>query len=113
MFQDYIDLVLRDEKELDRLYKDLLIGVTRFFRDSEAFEIIADTVIPQILESASDKTEIKIWVPGCATGEEPYSLGILFLEAFGQRGLEPNLKIFATDVHRDSLSKAADGLYSA
>lgn len=112
VFQDYIDLVLRDSDELDLLYKDLLIGVTRFFRDSEAFNVLAQTVIPRILDAVPEKSEIKLWVPGCATGEEPYSLGILFLEACEQRGREVNFKIFATDMHRDSLTKAAEGLFS-
>ncbi|CAK0759049.1 two-component system, chemotaxis family, CheB/CheR fusion protein [Gammaproteobacteria bacterium] len=113
IFQDYIDLVLRDLGELDRLYKDLLIGVTRFFRDEEAFISIAKTVIPLILDSTPAESEIRVWIPACATGEEAYSLGMLFLEAFEQRKREPNLKIFATDMHRDSLQRASEGLYNA
>ncbi len=112
VFQDYVDLVLRDLSELDHLYKDLLIGVTRFFRDEEAFVSIAQTVIPSILDATPVQSEIRLWVPGCATGEEAYSLGILFLEACEQRKREPNLKIFATDMHRDSLQHASEGLYN-
>jgi two-component system CheB/CheR fusion protein len=112
VFQDYIDLVLRNNDELDRLYKDLLIGVTQFFRDTQAFEVLEQSVIPRILDAVDEKSEIKLWVPACATGEESYSLGILFLEACEQRGREANIKIFATDMHRDSLSRAAEGLFS-
>jgi two-component system CheB/CheR fusion protein len=112
IFQDYIDLVLSDNEELDRLYKDLLIGVTRFFRDSEAFDSLSRSVIPQVLDSVGEKADVKLWVPGCATGEEAYSLGILFLEACERLNRSPNIKIFATDVHRDSLLRAAEGLFS-
>jgi len=112
VFQDYIDLVLDNSHELDRLYKDLLIGVTRFFRDSQAFQILEQAVIPQILDAVAENSEIKIWVPGCATGEEAYSLGILFLEACERLGREAKLKIFATDMHRDSLAHAAEGTFS-
>ncbi|MGB0129158.1 MAG: chemotaxis protein CheB, partial [Rhodocyclaceae bacterium] len=112
IFKDYLDLVLRDRAELDKLYKDLLIGVTRFFRDPEAFETIEREVIPGLLDAVPPQEEIRIWVPGCATGEEPYSLAILFLEAFDTRNREPNIKIFASDMHRDSLQRAAEGVYT-
>ncbi len=112
VFQDYIDLVLRDESELDKLYKDLLIGVTRFFRDAEAFQLIAQRVIPSLLDAHPPEEELRVWVACCATGEEAYSVAMLFLDAFEQRGREPNIKIFATDMHRESLQKAAEGVYS-
>lgn len=111
-FQEYIDLVLRDSDELDLLYNDLLIGVTRFFRDEAAFESLAATVVPKILDTVAEDSEIKLWVPGCATGEEAYSLGIVFLEACERIGRKANIKIFATDMHRDSLARAAEGVYS-
>ena len=109
--ETYCEQVLEDPDELDRLYKDLLIGVTRFFRDPEAFALLRDQVLPGIFDS-NPEGEIRVWVPGCATGEEPYSLAILFLEEFARRGRTPALKIFATDVHRDSLKAAADEIYS-
>ena len=103
--------MLQDPAELDALYKDLLIGVTRFFRDPEAYELIEKKIIPQILDAIPPEEEIRVWVAGCATGEEAYSLGILFLEACAARQREPNLKIFASDVHRESLHFAAEGCY--
>ncbi len=112
VFQDYIDLVLRDDSELDKLYKDLLIGVTRFFRDAEAFQLIAQRVIPTLLDTHPPEEELRVWVACCATGEEAYSVAMLFLDAFEQRGREPNIKIFATDMHRESLQKAAEGMFS-
>ncbi len=112
VFQDYIDLVLRDESELDKLYKDLLIGVTRFFRDAEAFQLIAQRVIPTLMDTHLPEEEMRVWVACCATGEEAYSVAMLFLDAFEQCGREPNIKIFATDMHRESLQKAAEGVFS-
>ncbi len=109
--QEYCDSVVRDPAELDLLYKDLLIGVTRFFRDPEAFTILTEKVIPAILDQVPPDREIRVWVSGCATGEEAYSIGILFLEALDQRRRETNIKIFASDVHRESLQIAAAGIY--
>lgn len=113
ILSDYLDLVLGDAHELDRLYKDLLIGVTRFFRDPEAFELIEQMVIPELLRQVPESEEIRVWVPGCATGEEPYSLAMLLLEACEREGREPKIKVFATDMHRESLQRAAEGVYSA
>ncbi|MDP3839752.1 MAG: EAL domain-containing protein [Methylococcales bacterium] len=94
------------------LYKDLLIGVTRFFRDPEAFEVLRQKVIPKILKTrAIDANEVRVWVCGCSTGEEAYSIAILFLEAFEHLGKQPRLKILATDLHRESLRFAAEGIY--
>lgn len=109
--QDYLQL-LDNPSELEELFKDLLIGVTRFFRDEEAFESIRAKVIGPLLDATPPGEEIRVWVPGCASGEEAYSLGILFLEAFDERKRETNLKIFATDVHRDSLTFASEGVYN-
>lgn len=111
LVEDYIELVLQDAHELDLLYKDLLIGVTRFFRDPEAFEMLEKSVIPSILHSVPENEEIRIWVPGCASGEEPYSIAMLLLEACEREGREPRIKVFATDMHRGSLQRAAEGIY--
>lgn len=111
-FAEYAKRILQDPQELDALYRDLLIGVTRFFRDPEAFEILQRKVVKPLLDATPPDEEIRIWVAACATGEEAYSLGILFLEAFDKRGREPNVKIFATDVHRESLQFASDGSYA-
>lgn len=110
-FEDYSQRVLSDLSELDTLYKDLLIGVTRFFRDAEAFDVLRDKVVPATLDRVPPEEEIRVWCPGCATGEEPYSIAIIFLEQMKQRKRPPNIKIFASDMHRDSLHTAAEGLY--
>ena len=108
---EYCQAVLDDPAELELLYKDLLIGVTRFFRDPEAFKILREKLIPQVLDAVPEEEDVRVWVPGCATGEEAYSLAILFLQEFERRNRPANLKIFATDVHRNSLRIAAEGLY--
>lgn len=110
-FDAYVERLGADHSELDALYRDLLIGVTRFFRDEEAFEILEREVIPSILE-ASKGDEIRLWVPGCATGEEAYSLAILFHEHMVSCGDKRRLKVFATDVHPGSLEHASRGLYA-
>ncbi|HRE29267.1 MAG TPA: CheR family methyltransferase, partial [Anaerolineales bacterium] len=109
--QAYVERVSTDPNELELLYKDLLIGVTRFFRDPEAYEILQTQIIPALVEAAAPDDEIRIWVPGCATGEEPYSLAILFHEYLQQTRRQTTIRIFASDVHRESLHIASEGLY--
>ncbi|MEO0974485.1 MAG: chemotaxis protein CheB, partial [Pseudomonadota bacterium] len=98
--QDYLKLLRADSEELETLYHDLLIGVTKFFRDPEVWRYLRDEVIPDFVKRAP--SEIRVWSCGCATGEEPYSLAILFQEAFeaGDPEKFPDIKIFATDVHQ-------------
>jgi two-component system, chemotaxis family, CheB/CheR fusion protein len=108
---DYVERLEQDPKELEALYRDLLIGVTRFFRDAEAFRTLQTEIIPALLARAEHKEEIRVWVAGCATGEEAYSLAILFREALDACERPLRAKIFATDVHRSSLEFAANGVY--
>ena len=112
--EEYGRRVQQDRTELDLLYKDLLIGVTRFFRDPEAFDVLRRQVIPQIMQQRPEGDEVRVWVCACSTGEEAYSIAILFLEAFealGVVGMAPRIKILATDLHRESLQYAAEGVY--
>jgi two-component system CheB/CheR fusion protein len=110
--EQYADHLRRDPAELNLLYKDLLIGVTRFFRDTEAFEKLEHEIIPQLIEDVGANREIRVWVAGCATGEEPYSIAILLHERLEQLGREAKVKIFASDVHRASLEFASAAVYS-
>ncbi|HXU61951.1 MAG TPA: chemotaxis protein CheB, partial [Polyangia bacterium] len=108
--EEYVARLRRDRDELDLLYRDLLIGVTCFFRDPAAFELLETKVLPELLQRVPRDTPVRIWVAGCATGEEAYSLAIALhdlMEVHGQR----SVKIFATDVHRGSLERAANALY--
>jgi two-component system CheB/CheR fusion protein len=109
---EYIDRLHHDPSEVNSLYKDLLIGVTKFFRDDAAFERLEQDVIPQIISRLTADDELRVWVSGCATGEEAYSIAILVHEALSARHLPPRAKIFATDVHQASLETASAGLYS-
>jgi two-component system CheB/CheR fusion protein len=108
--EGYAERLASDRAELNALYFDLLIGVTRFFRDAEAFAYLESEVIPRVVEGNHD---IRVWVAGCATGEEVYSLAILLHEAMVARGRRAMAKIFATDVHPESLEVASAGLYDA
>ncbi|GAB4254844.1 MAG: hypothetical protein Kow0065_02370 [Methylomicrobium sp.] len=108
----YSRRLINDASELNQLYKDLLIGVTRFFRDAEAFTILRNTVVPQMLSDIPPEEEVRIWICGCSTGEEAYSIAILFLEAFKHLNRSPQLKILATDLHQESLQTAAEGIYA-
>ncbi len=112
-FDRYVEQVASDPNELNSLYRDLLIGVTQFFRDRDAFALIQQQVIPDLLERVPVGEEIRIWVAGCATGEEAYSLGILLHEQLASANRPIVAKIFATDVHQNSLDFAAQGVYPA
>ncbi|NBD37995.1 MAG: PAS domain-containing protein [Verrucomicrobia bacterium] len=106
----YAEYLLRNREEVDALYRDLLIGVTEFYRDPEVFAYVEEKVIPELLQRARGN-EVRLWVAGCATGEEVYSLAISFEEAIRERGWDGKLSLFATDAHRHSLDTAAAGLY--
>jgi two-component system, chemotaxis family, CheB/CheR fusion protein len=108
---NYVALLRRDPVELERLYADLLIGVTAFFRDRPAFDALRDTIVPQLAAQMSESRQLRVWVPGCASGEEAYSIAILFSEYARTQELPLNIKIFATDLHYGSLEKAGAGIY--
>ncbi len=107
----YAKRLRTDDKELDSLYKDLLIGVTGFFRDSEVFQSLESEVIPKLIENIDSEQEIRVWVVATATGEEAYSIAILLNEAYEKSGKVPRVKIFASDVHHESLEHASRGIY--
>ena len=107
---EYAELCKNDLDELDALYHDLLIGVTRFFRDAEAFNELEETIEAQLENVPLDET-YRVWVAGCASGEECYSIGMMILDCMKRKGRKPLLKIFATDVHQRILEFAAKGEY--
>ena len=106
----YVERLTNDREELDALYRDLLIGVTRFFRDPEAMEQL-ESHIPEILSRTPPGETVRAWIAGCATGEEAYSIAILLHEHLTRAQRPVACKIFATDVHRSSLEVAAAGCY--
>lgn len=108
----YVDRLRNDRGELDALYQDILINVTKFFREAEVFETLKQRVFPQILAAKQGDAPIRIWVPGCSTGQEAYSLGIALLEFLDDKPVHPPVQIFATDLSDSvSLQKARTGLY--
>jgi two-component system CheB/CheR fusion protein len=108
---EYRESLDRDPSELAALYQDFLIRVTEFFRDRTAFDALRQAVLPTLCEGRSPKEPIRIWVPGCATGEEVYSVAIAVLEYFGD-GLPPlKIQIFGTDVSEVALETARAGVY--
>lgn len=108
---DYRDILTVDKHELHELYADLLIEVTEFFRDQAAFEVLENDVIPKLIDHQSDGGSLRVWVPGCASGEEAYSIAILLQEYARGRGIFLHLKIMATDIHVRSMNQASSGIY--
>ena len=109
--EDYVRLCRTDLKELDALHKDLLINVTSFFRDVEPFEILAAEIIPRILEGKQGSDSLRIWVPGCSSGEEAYSIAICVLEVLEAKARNVKVQIFATDLDLDAVSQARRAAY--
>jgi two-component system CheB/CheR fusion protein len=109
----YVKFLQQTTTEIDTLFRDLLIGVTSFFRDSEAFKVIEDKVIPSILSTKLATDIIRIWTPGCSTGEEAYSLAILFAERLMAMKLPYKVQVFATDIDSQAIATARTGIYPA
>src|SRR5208283_4131225 len=109
----YLDVLRGDSPELDRLAKDLLINVTRFFRDSEVFDLLAGTVIPDLVDCRPPDQPLRIWTAGCSTGEETYSLAMLVLERIAATATSVKLQVFASDADADAVAFAREGLYPA
>lgn len=111
-FSGYLQLLKADPPELALLRRQILIPVTKFFRDPEAFAYLETHVIPAILADRGADRPVRVWVPGVSTGEEAYSLAILFAEAFEANSRWPPLKIFATDVEQQYIDFASVGRFS-
>ena len=111
--KEYVAFLKKNATEVEALAQDFLISVTSFFRDKEAFEHIADHVIPATLKKLDQSEELKFWVAGCATGEEAYSLAILIHEGMATQYIGTVVKIFATDIDTIALSTASRGIYSS
>lgn len=107
----YIERLKRDPDEVAKLFRDLLINVTSFFRDAEAFKLLEDKIIPQIFEGKSASDAVRVWVPGCATGEEVFSIGMLMRERMEKLSAPPRVQIFATDIDEPALSVARAARY--
>jgi two-component system CheB/CheR fusion protein len=111
--QDYLTLLFKDSYEVQVLSKELLIGVTRFFRDSEAFDVLTAKAIPDIVSRSQENSLIRAWVAACSSGEEAYSIAILLAEECEKQNLKREIKVFATDVNSSAINEASAGAFSS
>jgi two-component system, chemotaxis family, CheB/CheR fusion protein len=107
----YLQVLREDAAERELLAKDLLINVTHFFRDPAAFDVLAETVIPDLVHRQTLDRPLRIWVPGCSTGEEAYSIAMLFLEHIAAEKRNIKLQVFASDIDADCVAFARNGMY--
>ncbi|PSO30554.1 CheR family methyltransferase [Bradyrhizobium sp. MOS002] len=107
----YVDFLRNDEHEAQHLFNDLLIGVTEFFRDKREFEVLESQIVPKLFEGKDAGQQVRVWVLGCATGEEAYSIGILLREHMAKMDSPPQVQIFATDIDGRALAAARVGRY--
>ena len=111
-WQAYRAYLEEHAEEFAELFNTILINVTGFFRDPEAWEVVKDQVIPRVLEDRGD-APIRVWSAGCASGEEPYTIAMLLAEALGEEGFRRRVKIYATDIDDDALTEAREAIFSA
>jgi two-component system CheB/CheR fusion protein len=109
--EHYVRFLTSNPEEVQKLYQDILIHVTRFFRDPASFDAMTRMIFPKIMEMRARDAPVRIWVPGCATGEEAYSVAIAFLEFLGDNAGPVPLQIFATDVSESAIERARSGIY--
>ncbi|MDR4507032.1 MAG: PAS domain-containing protein [Candidatus Brocadiaceae bacterium] len=108
---EYLHYVRENPVEVGALYKDMLIGVTNFFRDPDAFEILKEKALTDALKSKHSNSDLRIWVPGCATGEEAYSIAMLVAEVMGKTERHCHVQIFGTDIDSDAIEFARAAIY--
>jgi two-component system CheB/CheR fusion protein len=111
--RQYANFLRGNQKEIQELFNDLLINVTRFFRDESAFRALQKRFIPALIKQKGHTGELRVWVPGCATGEEVYSLAICILEALGAAASRIRVQIFGTDLSEAAIDRARLGIYSS
>ena len=109
----YLEILKGNASELELLAKDLLINVTSFFRDPKVFEFLAEKIVPDLVRGHSADQPLRIWIAGCSTGEETYSLAMLFSEQIAVAQSMVKLQIFASDVDPDAVASAREGIYAA
>ncbi|MDR3555166.1 MAG: CheR family methyltransferase [Syntrophobacteraceae bacterium] len=109
--QQYLKYLHLNPGEIDALFQDLLIGVTSFFRDPEAFNFLKKEILPSLLAHRSEHEPFRVWAAGCATGEEVYSIVILLMECLDELGIRKELQVFGTDLDQPAIEKARNGRY--
>jgi two-component system CheB/CheR fusion protein len=108
----YARLIREQPQEAVTLMKELLISVTHFFRDPEAFAVLEQRVMPRLFEHKSPDDQVRVWVPGCATGEEAYSIAMLLAEHSAGIIAPPHIQVFATDLDEEAIARAREGIYT-
>ena len=109
--RDYVKLLHRNPQEVEALYRDVLINVTSFFRNPEVFVSLHEVVYPRMLAGRSPSEPVRVWVPGCSTGEETYSHAISLVETLSELRIEVPIQIFGTDLSENAIQKARAGFY--
>jgi len=109
--ESYTHLLKDNKQEIDALYQDLLITVTNFFRDPALYHALTNKVLPALMKGRKLTDPVRIWIPGCATGEEAVSFAIVLLEYLGEKALTTQIQIFATDLNEKAIEKARAGVY--
>ncbi len=107
----YLDRLRGDPVELDLLAKDLLINVTSFFRDRGVFDLLAEKIVPDIVRNCAPDRSLRVWIAGCSTGEETYSVAMLLREQIAESKLNIKLQVFASDVDPDAVASAREAFY--
>jgi two-component system CheB/CheR fusion protein len=108
---EYLNSLRENKNEQDALYNDMLISVTNFFRDTQSFEILCSSIFPILLSKKTINEPLRIWIAGCATGEEAYSMAICLQEQLGDKAAAMKIQIFATDISEIAIAKARTGIY--
>jgi two-component system CheB/CheR fusion protein len=108
-YRDYLEL---ESDEFTRLFDSLLINVTGFFRDPQAWQALREEILPELLSAKSARRPLRVWSAGCATGEEAYTLAIVLVETMGLDEFISRVKIYATDLDEDALAEARTGIYT-
>jgi two-component system CheB/CheR fusion protein len=108
---DYVRYLQENQPEIQILHKEFLIGVTSFFRDLAAFDVLKEKVLPEILKNKSLDQPVRVWVPGCSTGEEAYSIAVVLKEYMDEVKSNFQVQIFATDVDREAVETGRLGVY--
>lgn len=108
---DYLRHLIQDETEAPKLFRDLLINVTSFFRDRESFDALRSKIVPELLADKGKGDEVRIWVPGCSSGQEAYTLAIIFAEEMRRLDCHARLSVFGTDIDEEALAEARAGIY--
>jgi two-component system CheB/CheR fusion protein len=112
-YEDYVDFLEANPREFVALFNTILINVTGFFRDPDAWRYLQDEVVPKIVEAVPEEEQIRVWSAGCASGEEAYTAAIALLEVLGEEAFKRRVKIYATDIDEEALTEARAAVYPA